>query len=47
VAAMDAGGMSVRQIPADAPVRRILHTLLEELFSKETNLCQPVLPPRS
>jgi CO dehydrogenase maturation factor len=47
VAAMDAGGMSVRQIPADAPVRRILHTLLEELFSKETNLCQPALPPRS
>jgi CO dehydrogenase maturation factor len=47
VAAMDAGGMSVQQIPTEAPVRRILYRLLEELFSKETNLCQPALPPRS
>lgn len=47
VAAMDAGGMSVKQIPSDAPVRRIVSTLLEELFSKETNLCQPVPPLRS
>jgi CO dehydrogenase maturation factor len=37
VAAMDAGGMSVQQIPPDAPVRRIVSTLLEELFSKEPN----------
>lgn len=42
VAAMDAGGMSVQQIPSDAPVRRIVHTLLEELFSKEMNSCQTV-----
>ena len=42
VAAMDAGGMSVKQIPTEAPVRRIVSTLLEKLFSKEINSCQPV-----
>jgi CO dehydrogenase maturation factor len=47
VAAMDAGGMSVQQIPTDAPVRRIVHTLLEELFSKEMNSCQTVPQLRS
>jgi CO dehydrogenase maturation factor len=40
VAAMDAGGMSIKQIPADAPVRRVVHQLLDDLCSKETNRCQ-------
>ncbi|MEN6602281.1 MAG: AAA family ATPase [Bryobacteraceae bacterium] len=45
VAAMDAGGMNVKDIPAGAPVRRIVYALLEKLFSKETNSCQPFPKP--
>lgn len=33
VAAMDAGGMTVRAIPADAPARRALSRLLDSLFA--------------
>jgi CO dehydrogenase maturation factor len=47
VAAMDAGGMSVKQIPSEAPVRRIVNTLLEKIFSQEMNSCQPVPKFRS
>ncbi len=47
VAAMDAGGMNIQDIPSDAPVRRIIHNLLEDLSSKVPNSCQPVPNPRS
>jgi CO dehydrogenase maturation factor len=32
IAAMDAGGMTVRSIPADAPARRVFTELLERLY---------------
>jgi CO dehydrogenase maturation factor len=34
IAAMDAGGMTVRSVPADAPARRVFTALLERLYHR-------------
>lgn len=50
IAAMDAGGMSVKSIPQHAPARRALSGLLERLFAaipnKKEARCQPVQTSR-